>query len=190
MTEFYVYELRRPNGTVFYVGMGCGHRVDNHEYLAARGKVGPRYDVIRQVWQSGHQIGKRIVYRNLERNAVRQEERRRILMYGLDNLTNEVVPALGTDDPISLAEAGAQVSRFVVCDLVQQKRRLEAVTGRAYRWTEICARANVRYCRLEALVANTFKWLYLEDAERIIRFFRSEGLTDFTMDDLFVINAA
>ncbi|MBR6412686.1 MAG: GIY-YIG nuclease family protein [Alphaproteobacteria bacterium] len=34
--EFYVYVLCEPNKTPFYVGKGCGNRIFQHEYEAAR----------------------------------------------------------------------------------------------------------------------------------------------------------
>ena len=63
--KYYVYELCRPDGTVFYVGKGLNRRVFEHELEAARhhpiGESNPfKCNVIRQIISSGNKIGYRI----------------------------------------------------------------------------------------------------------------------------------
>lgn len=64
--RYYVYELCRPNGEVFYVGKGLNRRVVEHEMEAVRshpiGESNPfKCNVIRQVMRNGGQITYRIV---------------------------------------------------------------------------------------------------------------------------------
>jgi len=63
--KYYVYELCRPNGVVFYVGKGLNRRVIEHELEAARhhsvGETNPfKCNVIRQILNEGEQIIYRI----------------------------------------------------------------------------------------------------------------------------------
>ena len=63
--RFYVYELCRPNGEVFYVGKGMNRRVIEHELEAIRhhpiGESNPfKCNVIRQVLNDRHRIKYRI----------------------------------------------------------------------------------------------------------------------------------
>ncbi|MBU3260994.1 GIY-YIG nuclease family protein [Roseovarius sp. PS-C2] len=64
--RYYVYELCRPNGEVFYVGKGLNRRAVEHEMEAVRnhpiGESNPfKCNVIRQVMREGDQINYRIV---------------------------------------------------------------------------------------------------------------------------------
>lgn len=59
--KYYVYELCRPNGEVFYVGKGLNRRVIEHELEAVRhhpmGESNPfKCNVIRQIFNEGAQI--------------------------------------------------------------------------------------------------------------------------------------
>lgn len=63
--KYYVYELCRPNGDVFYVGKGSNRRVIEHELEAIRhhpvGESNPfKCNVIRQILKEGAQITYRI----------------------------------------------------------------------------------------------------------------------------------
>lgn len=50
----YVYALTDPRtGAVFYIGKGRGRRMFRHELEAAKGSIGPRFDVIRELSASG-----------------------------------------------------------------------------------------------------------------------------------------
>lgn len=64
--NYYVYELCRPNGDVFYVGKGLNRRVVEHELEAARhhsvGESNPfKCNVIRQILKENAQITYRII---------------------------------------------------------------------------------------------------------------------------------
>lgn len=64
MLKYYVYELVDPrDDSVFYVGKGCGKRVDSHEKEARAGIASKKCDRIRAIRQSGQAVGKRIVAR-------------------------------------------------------------------------------------------------------------------------------
>lgn len=65
--RYYVYTLAYPNGEVFYVGKGVGNRMYHHEVEAAStARVAYRnrkkLEVIREVWASGGQVQKSIVF--------------------------------------------------------------------------------------------------------------------------------
>src|SRR5258708_37431663 len=56
--EYYVYTLAKPDGTVFYVGKGKGHRITQHEYDARKGIQSAKCDVIREIWATGGEVTK------------------------------------------------------------------------------------------------------------------------------------
>jgi hypothetical protein len=86
---WYVYTYAYPNGSVFYVGKGCHARIEDHEREAQRGCECEKCRTIRQIWQSGQPVQKRIVYETLdEQEAFKQEQRLIIDVFGLENLTN------------------------------------------------------------------------------------------------------
>ena len=74
----------------FYVGKGTGPRVSAHERDARRGKTGPRFDRIREIWVDGWQIEQRIVKRFANEEDAYAYEAQRIDELGLDKLTNMV----------------------------------------------------------------------------------------------------
>jgi NUMOD3 motif len=57
-TDYYVYALYRQNGTPFYIGKGCGRRINSHEGEARAGDNMPRHRVIRKMLAAGHEVGK------------------------------------------------------------------------------------------------------------------------------------
>lgn len=58
---YYVYILSKPDGTPFYVGLGCGRRVFKHEWDARKsGKNVHRLNIIRQIRAAGGEVGKAI----------------------------------------------------------------------------------------------------------------------------------
>lgn len=82
MLSFYVYVLRRPCGTPFYVGMGSGNRIDRHEVRARQGEKSHRANIIRKIWGAGGSIGKEIVARYADDKAAKAAERELIAMLG------------------------------------------------------------------------------------------------------------
>lgn len=59
---FYVYILRRPNGEPFYVGMGSGDRITQHE-KRARKERSHKASIIRSIWAAGLTVEGYIVER-------------------------------------------------------------------------------------------------------------------------------
>lgn len=87
--KFYVYELLRPNGEVFYVGKGTNRRVLEHELEAMRkhpiGETNPfKCNVIRKIYREGGEILYRIdrVYEWDDEAACLAREAELILLYG------------------------------------------------------------------------------------------------------------
>src|SRR3954470_15117548 len=53
----YVYVLRRPNGEQFYVGVGTGRRVLDHEIFAKRPNMrSHKLGIIRKIWAAGGSV--------------------------------------------------------------------------------------------------------------------------------------
>lgn len=87
--RYYVYELVDPRDlTVFYVGKGSGDRILGHELEAKRGVVGPKCDLIRDIWNAGLKVERRYVRRFKAEAEALAFEQGRIAGYGLGSLTN------------------------------------------------------------------------------------------------------
>lgn len=84
--RFYVYVLIRPNGEPFYVGMGSGNRMAQHEDFARRGERSHKANVIRSIWAQGHEVGKAIVARFDSDREAKVCERRMITEFGRADL--------------------------------------------------------------------------------------------------------
>lgn len=64
--RFYVYKLIDPrDGSAFYIGKGCGKRIERHESATRRGteKNIAKARVIREIWAAGLNIQRAIVAR-------------------------------------------------------------------------------------------------------------------------------
>jgi len=121
--KYYVYELCRPNGDVFYVGKGLNRRVIEHELEAVRhhplGESNPfKCNVIRQILNEGAQIKYRIgqVYETCEEAKCLEHEARLIAKYGrrheggkLTNLAGGLGSTSGSS-PYSLEKHAATLS--------------------------------------------------------------------------------
>ena len=92
MSQFYVYTLARPDGTVFYVGKGTKDRIDKHESKARSLNRGPTPDAIRAIWKAGGEVVKTKVLETDDEEAAYLEEIRLIRLYGVENLTNRLEP--------------------------------------------------------------------------------------------------
>lgn len=73
-SDYYVYALIRENDTPFYIGMGRGARIDEHEKEADRGENGPRHHVIRKLWRLGIVLVKMKLQEELTRREAHQLE--------------------------------------------------------------------------------------------------------------------
>ncbi len=85
---WYVYTYALPDGTVFYVGKGNHARIDAHEREARKGCDCEKCRIIRQIWESGHPIQKRIVLETLVEAEALVQERSLIDRYAGPQLTN------------------------------------------------------------------------------------------------------
>ncbi len=55
--RFYVYILKRPDGTPFYVGIGTGRRLLDHKYYAAKARLNShKLSIIRKILASGEDL--------------------------------------------------------------------------------------------------------------------------------------
>lgn len=95
---YYVYTLSRPDGRVFYVGKGCGRRVEEHEKEAKKECSCHKCKVIRKIWRDGGDVKRSIVFETNDELRAYQYERDLIARIGLMNLTN-VLPGGSLSDP-------------------------------------------------------------------------------------------
>lgn len=91
MAKYYVYTLSYPpemGGAVFYVGKGKAGRIKFHEAQARKGERGERYDVIRAIWQAGHQVVGQVIHESDDEGECMAIEALRIEELSGDVLTN------------------------------------------------------------------------------------------------------
>jgi hypothetical protein len=81
--RYFVYELRRPGGSVFYVGMGSHpDRPYDHFWEAKYStRRNHKLNTIRKIWRLGGEVCVVVVGRFLTRAEAAAEERRRIAVY-------------------------------------------------------------------------------------------------------------
>lgn len=102
MWNYYVYELVDPrNGEVFYVGKGCGNRIDAHEREAEKGVSSKKCNKIRKIWASNLAVNKRKVAYFFDESDAYAFEDARIREYGKSNLCN-VAPLIGGEEKQTL----------------------------------------------------------------------------------------
>ena len=89
--KFYVYCLCYPDGTVFYVGKGSSNRLYNHEETARGGSKTATSNVIREIWASGHNVQKKILFESENEAEALAEEQRQIALYDNGKLTNRAL---------------------------------------------------------------------------------------------------
>lgn len=78
----YVYLLCRPNGEPFYVGVGSGKRIFNHERVAPSRRQEAKYDIINEIIEVGEVVKYSIVGFFDDWYEAAVEERRLIAFYG------------------------------------------------------------------------------------------------------------
>ena len=105
MPRYYVYEGATQDGHVFYVGKGTGSRIYEHEtdvLVAVKRAIKKRLPLwispntrhwyIYDAWKRGENtLWNKVLETDDECIAI-AEERQRISLYGLENLTNHVLP--------------------------------------------------------------------------------------------------
>lgn len=88
--KFYVYHLIDPRSDeVFYVGKGCGNRIIQHEAEAKKGIDHPKCNVIRAIWDDGHEVRRVKVKSFKDEQAAYDYEAAEVARIGLENLTNK-----------------------------------------------------------------------------------------------------
>jgi len=90
--DFYVYTLTDPfDGTVFYVGKGCGNRVFAHLNNALESEVSTdKLDRIRQIIAGGEKPRHAIVRHGMDEDTAFEVEGALIDIFRLEDLKNEV----------------------------------------------------------------------------------------------------
>lgn len=97
--RFYVYELARPDGRVFYVGKGTGRRIRRHESEARTICQCHKCNVIRKIWRDGGVVTYAIVLETDDESLAFQFEQERIAFHGRDVLVNHTDGGDGLRNP-------------------------------------------------------------------------------------------
>lgn len=84
--DFYVYQLSRPNGEPFYIGMGSGDRINFHEKKAQRGDRSHKSNIIRKIIASGESVVKTVLGRFACAHDAKIAERKWIARLGRRDL--------------------------------------------------------------------------------------------------------
>ncbi len=90
---WYVYTLAYPDGTVFYVGMGHGKRMFQHERVTHNPGVSASICMVKQM---GMTVQKRVIATFIVKQHAHMFERMLIETYGIDSLAN-VKSEIGND---------------------------------------------------------------------------------------------
>lgn len=110
--NYYVYTLSRPDGTIFYVGKGCGKRVAQHEKEALRGHNCPKCELIRSIWREGGTVQRAIVFETDDEQAALAHETALINSFGPDQLINQRGGYLFRSKPVRCIRTRSTTSLF------------------------------------------------------------------------------
>ena len=90
--QYYVYILKTPGQTVFYVGKGTGNRVFSHvaDALESSDKT-DKLDLIRDIHKNGGEVDYTIIRHGMTEDQAFEVEAALIDLYHLDELKNEVL---------------------------------------------------------------------------------------------------
>lgn len=106
--EFYVYALIDPrDGETFYIGKGCGDRVNYHEKNNERSKNLRKAAKIRSIIDSGLSVAKKFIATGLPEREALDREREEIMRIGLERLTNISPGALPPQEKAQLLAESA-----------------------------------------------------------------------------------
>lgn len=96
--DYYTYQLSYPEsmgGSPFYVGMGSGNRIDQHEKEARKGVVSEKCDIIRAIWAQDEEVVKTKVDEGLTWSEGLIAETALIRKVGFESLANRAVSGRG-----------------------------------------------------------------------------------------------
>lgn len=186
-TTWYNYLYMFPDETVFYVGKGQKGRIDEHEKEAQTGCLCEKCKAIRIIWKCGHPVRKRIVFETLVEDEAIENEKKLIVQYDSEYLTNivhnqrkKVVDGKKTPNPKKSCEKSYQQ------DTSQSISSEEHIDAEGRKWISAAQVANIwnGRARAEGIESNytrfsvrqrrkDLKWiqtplgyLYLEDSEQ------------------------
>lgn len=158
--KYYVYELRDPDGVVFYVGKGSGYRSSSHKTKALRGERTHKAEKIRSIVAKGGDIQVEVVYRTDDEAEAYRAEVELIARHGRGNLTNHTDGGNGVRNLTKESrEKIAEGRRGVVASAETRERQRQAKlgtkrshetkekirryqTGRSHPWARVIALAN------------------------------------------------
>lgn len=127
MTKFYVYELVVvPDGNVCYVGKGSGKRMFKHRanLKMTRYTSAGLYRRLRDLLSSGRDFQPRKVFETDDEQLALAEEKRRIELYGFENLFNST-----TLQGLAVADIGEAHRQALSKARREYVAKLEAETG-------------------------------------------------------------
>jgi hypothetical protein len=96
--KYYVYELMRLDGSVFYIGKGKGDRINDHFKEVMSGKHSHKCHIIRQIWDSGNSVPCKIVMWTDDEEQAYYVEMELVRLYHKHNLTNITAGGDGVRD--------------------------------------------------------------------------------------------
>lgn len=119
--KFYVYVMKHPDGTPFYVGKGHCRRIAVHEEHAKTKKRSRKLSIIRGIWNDGHSVEYEIIgFYSLEPDALSAEEKL-IAKFGRRDLSNGCLA--------NATNGGEGVSGHIHTDDARIKMRKGILTG-------------------------------------------------------------
>lgn len=173
--QYYVYELIDPrDGSVFYVGKGKGKRCHQHMKEAAKGAVGRKADVIREIWNDGLEVTVKVIKRFGSEDAAFAFEKRRIAHHGLHTLTN-------------IASGGREMSAH---EFAQRRdaRRLAKSSCRMIRVLQKHAEVGFWFCgKWYAIARDTAERIRDNSIQKVFEILgESEALAEYRKRNVFI----
>ncbi len=149
--RFYVYALCYPSGEPFYIGKGSNRRLMLHNSRARQGGTDRKSQVIREIWETGEDIVRQVLFQTDDEMDALREEARLLAMYepgGL--LTNFQPDKTKNADAVALGRLRA---------LSPDMSRIQRNAGKSS-----AKRRRAAYALIEAVYA-ALPWLKRQSAE-------------------------